>query len=52
MPEFPMLLLQGLFGGCIYYIIADNGKNLKSISFNLDGTVYYFWAIGIAFYLL
>jgi hypothetical protein len=52
MPEFPMLFLQGAFGACIYYIIQDNGRHLKTVSFNLDGTIYNFWAIGIAFYLL
>lgn len=35
-----MLLLQGMFGACIFYIIKDNGTNLKSISFTIDGAVY------------
>lgn len=52
MPEMPALLLQIMFAGAIFYVGADNEKTLKSVRFVLDGTMYDYWVIGIAFMIL
>jgi hypothetical protein len=48
----PALVLQLMFAGCIFYVGADNGTTLKTVSFILDGTIYEYWVIGIAFMIL
>jgi hypothetical protein len=52
MPEIPTLLLQIMFAGSIFYVGADKGKTLKTVSFVMDNTTYYFYVIGIAFMIL
>jgi len=41
-----------MFAGAIFYVGADNGKTLKSVNFIMDGTIYEYWVIGIAFIIL
>ncbi len=48
----PTLLLQIMFAGAIAYVASDNGNTLKTVKFTMDDTVYEFWVIGIAFFIL
>lgn len=41
-----------MFSGAIAYVVSDNGLTLKTVSFSMDGTIYKFWVIGIAFFIL
>lgn len=52
MPELPTLILQLIFAGSIFYVGADEGKTLKTVSFTMDNTTYDFYVIGIAFMIL
>jgi hypothetical protein len=41
-----------MFAGAIAYVASDNGNTLKTVKFTMDDTVYEFWVIGIAFFIL
>ena len=52
MPEIPTLILQLMFAGSVFYVGSERGKTLKTVSFQLEGSIYEFWVIGIAFIIL
>ena len=52
MPETPTLLLQLMFAGAIFYVGADDGRTLRTVSFLVDGVRYDYWVIGVAFLIL
>jgi len=52
MPELPTLTLQIMFAGSIFYVGADDGRTLKTVSFTMDNATYNFYVIGIAFMIL
>ena len=52
MPEFAALFLFLMFSGLIYFMGNDNGQNLPLSQADINGTVYPFWAVGVASVLL
>ena len=48
----PTAILQLMFAGAIAYVVADKGTTLKTVNFIMDGVIYDFWVIGIAFFIL
>jgi len=40
MPEMPALCLQLVFAGSVFYVASDNGRNLKTVRFSMDGRNY------------